>query len=262
MLYKMLHAPEVIRDKEEECVHQEHCLDPTNPVQVSISCSKCQAFYDKYVQLRSEQNNNLEQATKKQNTNVWTDSRTLRITSSRVNDLPKTKRGDPEIFVTNQIYSRFKGCVATRHGQKCEPVARAWFGSVTGLKVNKSGIAVCVDEPYIAASPDGIIDETTILEIKCPTRPLEDLISSGKYDVVLKDDEPKLSPKGKNGYYCQVQIAMLCTKSVLCKFVVWTAEKQCVIDVSYSEDFIRDILPRIRDFYFKHLLVRLTQCPR
>ena len=99
MLYKMLHAPEVIRDKEVECVHQEHCLDRTNPVQVPLSCSKCQAFYDKYVQLSSEQNNNLEQATKKKNTNVSTDSRKLRITSSRVNDLPKTKRGDPEKVV-------------------------------------------------------------------------------------------------------------------------------------------------------------------
>jgi len=58
--------------------------------------------------------------------------------------------------------------VATRHGQKCEPVARAWFESVTGLKVNKSGIVVRVDEPYIAASPDGIIDKTTILETNCP----------------------------------------------------------------------------------------------
>ncbi|XP_052784433.1 uncharacterized protein LOC128220191 [Mya arenaria] len=181
MLYKMLHAPEVKRDMDEEIPHQEHCENAS-----------------------------------------------------------------------------FKGCFATRHGQNYEPVARAWYESVSGHKVRKSGIVVCLTEPYIAASPDGIIDERTIVEIKCPTRQLEDLISSGKYDVLLEDGQPKLSPKGKNGYYCQVQVAMFCTESTLCKFVVWTAEKQCVVDVQYSKDFIKGILPRIRDFYFKHLLVRLT----
>ncbi|XP_052818058.1 uncharacterized protein LOC128244081 [Mya arenaria] len=183
MLYKMLHAPEVKRDINEEILHQEHVKMP-------------------------------------------------RIL--------------------------FKGCFATRHGQKYEPVARAWYESVSGHKVRKSGIVVSLTEPYIAASPDGVIDERTIVEIKCPTRPLEDLISSGKYDVLLEDGQPKLSPKGKNGYYCQVQVAMFCTESTMCKFVVWTAEKQCVVDVQYSKDFIKGILPRIRDFYFKHLLVRLT----
>ncbi|WAR27062.1 LOW QUALITY PROTEIN: hypothetical protein MAR_012766, partial [Mya arenaria] len=200
----------------------------------------------------------LTKYTENQNTCVWTDSRKLRLTSSKVNDLPKTKRANPNKFVTNQIYPRFKGCFATRHGQKYEPVARARYESVSGHKVRKSGIVVSLPEPYIAASPDGIIDKRTIVEIKCPTRPLEDLISSGKYDVLPEDGQPKLSPKGKNGYYCQVQVAMFYTESTLCKFVVWTAEKQCAVDVPYCKDFIKGILPRICDFYFKHLLVTLT----
>ncbi|XP_052806740.1 uncharacterized protein LOC128235999 [Mya arenaria] len=258
ILYKMLHAPEVKRDINEEILHQEHCENASYPVQVPLSCAKCQTFYDKYVNISSEKIQMLAKSTENQNTCVWTDSRKLRLTSSKVNDLPKTKRANPNKFVTNQIYPRFKGCFATRHGQKYEPVARAWYESVSGHKVRKSGIVVSLTEPYIAASPDGIIDERTIVEIKCPTRPLEDLISSGKYDVLLEDGQPKLSPKGKNGYYCQVQVAMFCTESTMCKFVVWTAEKQCVVDVQYSKDFIKGILPRIRDFYFKHLLVRLT----
>jgi hypothetical protein len=45
-------------------------------------------------------------------------------------------------------------------------------------------------EPYIAASPDGIIDNSTILEIKCPTRPLKELINSGKYDVFMEAGKP------------------------------------------------------------------------
>ncbi|WAR25804.1 LOW QUALITY PROTEIN: hypothetical protein MAR_011508 [Mya arenaria] len=189
----------------------------------------------------------LTKTTENQNSCVWTDSRKLRLTSSKVNDLPKTKRANPNKFVTNQIYPRddLLHVMDRNTNQLHEP----------GMKVF---LVTSLTEPYIAASPDGIIDKRTIVEIKCPTRPLEDLISSGKYDVLLEDGQPKLSPKGKNGYYCQVQVAMFCTESTLCKFVVWTAEKQCVVDVPYCKDFIKGILPRIRDFYFKHLLVRLT----
>ena len=58
--------------------------------------------------------------------------------------------------------------------------------------------------------------------------------------------------------FCQVQCAMYCTKADLCKFVVWTADKQCVIDVAYDQAYMDQVLPRIREFYFRHLLVRLA----
>ncbi|WAR11391.1 LOW QUALITY PROTEIN: hypothetical protein MAR_025571 [Mya arenaria] len=166
---------------------------------------------------------------------------------------------DLQDFVSNSTVANIwecKGMLCYTSWTEIRTIARAWYERVSGHKVRKSGIVVSLTEPYIAASPDGIIDERTFAEIKCPTRPLEDLISSGKYDVLLEDGQPKLSPKGKK--WLLLPIAMFCTESTLCKFVVWTAEKQCVVDVQYSKDFIKGILPRICDFYFKHLLVRLT----
>ena len=69
------------------------------------------------------------------------------------------------------------------------------------------------NEPYVAASPDGIINnDTTILEIKCPTKPLNQLLTTVKHDLQL-DENGKyvLQPKGGNGYYIQVQMTMFCT---------------------------------------------------
>lgn len=48
------------------------------------------------------------------------------------------------------------------------------------------------------------------------------MIDSGKYDVVLKNGRHILNPKGKNGYYSQVQFAMFCSRTSQCKFILWT----------------------------------------
>ncbi|XP_060586523.1 uncharacterized protein LOC132742209 [Ruditapes philippinarum] len=258
MLNKILLAPVIKERKEIEVVHQDHCVDSSNPVNVPLSCGKCETFFKQFIDLSPEKATFFTENTKTQDSNLWLDTRKLRVTSSRVSSLPKTQRADPNKFITNQIYPRFKGCTATRHGQKFEPVARAWFESTTNQTVAQSGIVVSEKEPYIAASPDGIIDNSTILEIKCPTRPLKELINSGKYDVVMEAGEPKLSAKGKNGYYLQVQIAMFCTQTILCKFVLWTPDDKCIIDVPYNEQVVSNILPRIRDFYFRHILIRLS----
>lgn len=61
-----------------------------------------------------------------------------------------------------------------------------------------------------------MIDSNTIIEIKCPTKPLKQLIESGKYDLIPEDGTPFLNSKGKNGYYCQVQIVKY--KNVQCVF--------------------------------------------
>ena len=73
---------------------------------------------------------------------------------------------------------------ATQHGLKYEATAREWFEKQTGQKVSQTGVIIDKNEPYIAASPDGIIDSQTILEIKCPTKSIQELILGGKYDVI------------------------------------------------------------------------------
>lgn len=165
------------------------------------------------------------------------ESRKLRITSSRASAIPKSARGDPSKFITNQIYTRFKGCLATRHGQKFEPVARDWYAETSGCIIEKCGLVISDSEPYNAASPDGIINNDTVIEIKCPTKPLNELIDSGKYDVVSKEDGLVLSSKGRNGYYYQVQLAMFCTKTTKCKFIVWTQMLNVLLTCHMMKDF-------------------------
>lgn len=258
MLNRILTAPEKTLHEKEPLQHG--CHDISNPQSPCLpACTPCKEFFDKFVQIGERNISMLKEATSEQTSTLWLDSRKLRITASKIHSVPKTARANPDKYVTNHIYNRFKGSVATKHGNKYEPVARKWFEDTSGLSVTKSGIVVRSDEQYLAASPDGVIDENTILEIKCPTKSLQSLLNSGKYDVCLKENgEAFLNKKGKNGYYSQVQMTMYCTKTSLCKFVVWTEADQLVVDVPYDQHFMDSILPRVRAFYFKHLLVRLA----
>lgn len=155
-------------------------------------------------------------------TNLWITSRKVRLTASTTSSVPKTDRADPSRFVTNHLYPRFKGTAATRKGTANEPLARKKFMELTKTdNVELTGTVVCPTEPYLSASPNGFIKKDTILEIKCPQKPPSDLAASGKYDIVIKDGQYELNPKGKNGYYYPVQMTMHCTGPKFCQFFSW-----------------------------------------
>jgi hypothetical protein len=49
-----------------------------------------------------------------------------------------------------------------------EEKAKEKFEHITGLKVKKYGLFIDKNKPFLAASPDGLINSNAILEIKCP----------------------------------------------------------------------------------------------
>ena len=70
----------------------------------------------------------------------------------------------------------------------------------------------------------------------------------------------ELNPKGKNGYYYQVQMTMHCTGVKFYQFFAWEdkSDDYVLVSVDYDATFVQNILPRLRAFYFQHLLVRLV----
>lgn len=79
---------------------------------------------------------------------------------------------------------------------------------------------------------------------------MNQLLSTGKYDLQL-DENGKyvLQPKGRTGYYTQVQLTMFCMGKKMCK-LVWTEGKGVVADFNYDRDFVSEIMLRMRKFNF------------
>lgn len=57
---------------------------------------------------------------------------------------------------------------ATSHGIRRKSKARAMYEAKMGVDVEESGLLISKTHPNLAASPDGLVGNDTVLEIKCP----------------------------------------------------------------------------------------------
>lgn len=91
----------------------------------------------------------------------------------------------------------------------------------------KSGLVVDPELPFLACSPDGLIGDDAVIEIKTSVKsgnliPIEackaKLIDFCEFD----DIRQTMSLKKTHSYYYQVQGLLLITKRILCYFLVAT----------------------------------------
>ena len=146
----------------------------------------------------------------------WFAARVAKVTASRVADvLSKVKSGESasrKNLRTDLVIERLTGAktegftnAAMEWGVETEPMARAAYEIATGNLVDQVGF---VDHPMISnfgCSPDGLVGELGLVEIKCPN-------SATHLDYLETDKPPKK-------YLTQMQAQMACTNREWCDFV-------------------------------------------
>ena len=115
-----------------------------------------------------------------QRTPVWDKARLGRFTSSEIYKLMSTPRNKAKLLsdgAESYVYAKiaeeltgfehtvYKG-IAVEHGEEYEPAACAEFERLTGVKVTPVGFIPYLS--YAGGSPDGLIGEDALIEIKCP----------------------------------------------------------------------------------------------
>jgi len=153
-----------------------------------------------------------------QGTDEWHAARLGKVTASKISDvMMKSTTAGYQNYRSQLICERltgrpteFKPTPAMQHGTETEPQARAVYTMTTGNMVDEVGF---IDHPAIAmsgASPDGLIGERGLIEIKCP-QPTEHIrtLTGGAI---------------KTGYVLQMQWQMACTGRDWCDFVTFSPE--------------------------------------
>ena len=151
-----------------------------------------------------------------QGTDEWFAARIGKVTASRVADIiAKTKTGYSSSRdnymaqlicerLTNQKADGFTNA-AMQWGTETEPLARLSYEVAQNVLVDEVGF---VPHPRIlmaGASPDGLVGDNGLLEIKCPN-------TATHIDTLLSETVP-----GK--YNTQMQFQMACTDREWCDFV-------------------------------------------
>jgi putative phage-type endonuclease len=151
-----------------------------------------------------------------QQTNEWFTARLGKVTASRVADvIAKTKTGystSRDNYMAQLICERLTGQkgesftnAAMEHGTLTEPLARSAYENSRNLLVKEVGF---INHPRIemsGASPDGLVADDGLVEIKCPN-------TATHIDTLLSGKVP-------TKYITQMQWQMLCCQRKWCDFV-------------------------------------------
>jgi len=151
-----------------------------------------------------------------QGSESWFQVRIGKVTASRVADvLAKTKTGysaTRDNYMAQLVCERLTGQkgesftnAAMQHGTDTEPLARAAYEALKDVLVDEVGFVPHPTIEMAGASPDGLVGEDGLIEIKCPN-------TATHIDTLLSQTVP-----GK--YNTQMQFQMACTGRKWCDFV-------------------------------------------
>lgn len=126
-----------------------------------------------------------------------------------------------------------------QRGTEMEPVARAAYEAHTGTFVTQTGFWLHPEIPFFGASPDGLVGDDGLIEIKCPKTP----------NHLRYRSEGKVPTKYKRQMTCQI----LCTGRKWVDFVsfdnrVRESKQLFIVRFKPTQKEIDDILTSVRAF--------------
>lgn len=185
-----------------------------------------------------------------QRSTEWFEARLGKVTASRIADLmARTKSGysaSRENYMAQLTIERLTGKptesytnAAMQWGTDQEPFARAAYELKTGELVTEVGFIVHPEIDQAGASPDGLVGDDGMLEIKCPE-------SKSMIETLLSDKVP-------DKYFKQMQWQMACTGRKWCDYVVYDPRmpenlQLCIRRVQRDDRFIEEIKSEVKDF--------------
>ena len=153
-----------------------------------------------------------------QRTEEWFAARLGKVTASRVADLVgKTKTGysaTRDNYMAQLVVERLTQTKAESYtnaamqwGTDQEPFARAAYEAAQGVMVEEVGFVPHPSIEWAGASPDGLVGDDGLVEIKCPN--------------TATMIETLLSQKVPGKYFIQMQFQLACTGRKWCDYVAF-----------------------------------------
>lgn len=156
------------------------------------------------------------------------------------------------------MYGSFNGNEATNYGIQNEENAKSALSELINKTIMPSGLIINKDLPFLAASPDGLIDEDSIVDIKCPMSAKdltpEEGMSTNKIKC-CKIVNGKLRLKQTDTFYYQVQGQLNISNRQFCYFCIWTPHGILYEKIEKNNIFWETkMLPKLTNFYYNCLL--------
>lgn len=181
---------------------------------------------------------------------AWYEARKGRLTGSNIGAaLGVNPWKTPDDLIRQMVReyhgaeSDFTGNAATEYGQLHEPLAVMDYMAKTGLHPEECGFFVHPDREWLGASPDALINDDGLLEVKCPFG----LRNKKGADLVFKTaaEQPH--------YYAQMQVEMRCAGREWCDFYQWSPNGDSLERIYSDAGWWSQNLPLLEQFYQRFL---------
>lgn len=202
--------------------------------------------------------------TKQQNACVeWHLHKKKRLTASVFGNICKLRSTTSRAkTVSNILYGSFCGNDATKYGIQNEENAKYALSDILNKPIRSSGLIIDHELPFLAASPDGLIGEDSLVEIKCPISAKDILPEYAISTRKIKSCEiinGKLQLKRTDSYYYQVQGQLHISKKKFCYFCIWTSRGILYEKIKRDDNFWETkMLPHLVKFYNNCLLPEMV----
>ena len=135
----------------------------------------------------------------------------------------------------------------------------------TDLHVKRCGLFISAENPWLAASPDGLVtdpaDGISQLEIKNPYSPTVAEAAASTAFCLKKNENGTYPLKPRHDYNYQIQCQLYCTQRDWCDFVVRTGKDIHTERVLRNASWFESNLSKMKKFRFNCMLPELA-CPR
>lgn len=154
--------------KGEDCNYGEKCMKPDKPLDV---LEKVKDTFLTNLKKSKEERQKIERQTILQSgSSEWMELRRNLLTASNFGRVIKRR---PDISCANLVKDLlYKLCLdhvkSIKHGRDNEKVAIEQLSRQENVVIRPCGLFIDQDIQFLGASPDGLIDEDTVVEIKCP----------------------------------------------------------------------------------------------
>ena len=201
----------------------------------------------------------LELSTRGQSHNQkWCKERIHRLHSSRFGRICKaTDRTDKDALAKSLTCHVKLNVPSLKYGRTFEKVAVEQYETLMSTTVNECGIFVRPEYPYVASSPDGIVNSDLLIEVKCPYTSRDKTIDEVSVPYLIKESNGKLNLRRDHDYFYQIQGQLFCSNRKLCHLVVYTKKDLQVILVERDDAFITTMLAKLELFFEQHFKVAL-----
>ncbi|KAG5870298.1 hypothetical protein JTB14_018095 [Gonioctena quinquepunctata] len=248
-------------DKSEGWVHALCENNPPENESDKYFCKFCLAAKEKEYKKSLDELLDIERETRNQSEcPLWFEERHKRITASFFGKVVKASQNSTLEKLALKIITQPKvTSEPISHGKINESSARIAYENINNIHCETAGLVIHEDFQYIAGSPDGLVGENGIIEIKCPFK-----IRNMDPDIAIKQgllpyvDKASGKLKTSHEYYYQVQGLLEITNSDWCDFIIYTFRVIKTERIARDKNTWEVILNKVQRFFNFYMLPHLA----